>query len=301
MHSISPYSIRISKKNSRGDKKYLELHKAGLLPKLFDFISCNCSVLKDDNLKQTYLFSDVTYDDKNNKLYGWFMVGHHGMVTEIVNSDTGMVDYNKQNYHAELIKHYFQISLHTDGCDEGICAFHSSRGNGIKTLFNKLFEEYIDLNGLDWTVTLRALAYEKAFKEWSNANVKEVVVTKFKGLPDVTDNTNEENGIYGHFELPNVKLKPKSKIPFSDLFIKGSDGLKAVEMLKPLGEQVKVVAKIRGKRRTFKIGADPENSVCQIELDKSVDIIDGTPNLESIHNWTNDIIKEFHHSLYPSS
>ena len=142
------------------------------------------------------------------------------------------------------------------------------------------------------------MAYEKAFQEWSNANVKEVVVTAFSGLTDTSDNLNS-SGLFGHFEKPDVRLKPKSKIPFGNLFIKGSDGLKVVEMLKPLGEQVKVVAEMGNKKRTFKIGAEPENSICQIELDSSVDVIDGTPAFQSIHSWTNGILDEFMNALYP--
>ena len=114
MHSISPYTIRVSNKNSRGKDKYIDLHEINLLDRLFSFVSSNNGVMKDEDTKQTYVFSDINHEPQNNKIYGWFMVGSHGMASAIVNSNTGATDYNKTVHHADLIKHYFQFYLRKD-------------------------------------------------------------------------------------------------------------------------------------------------------------------------------------------
>lgn len=300
MHSISPYSVRCFNQNLLGKDKYCILNKVGskdALELLHDFVKSNStSLLNHQKTKQAYIFSDIKFDGKERKLSGWFNVGSHGMAGEILNIKTGKKDFAKTIDNADMVRHYFQFHFPLN-VNEGFCVFHSYRGHGVKTLFSELFSPYF-LSQTSLNIQFNPLAYEKAFQAWTDANVKELHVTKFSGLSDVADTAKK----LGHYEAKLI-IKPEKKGKywgkFSDFTKKGSESHAMVEYLRGLGSQTKTVVELNGKRRIFVVGPNEENSVCQIELDKTVKMENGVPNFDSIHQWVNDILAEYSKNLYP--
>lgn len=301
MHQISTYSVRCYNPNGSGELKdrYFKLDAIGqsdLFEVLRNFISGLQDSYTDLPLeRQVYRFSSVNFDDKSRVIHGWMDVGKYGIRSEIIDKNTGAVDFHKAQENAEILKHYFCIFLPT-GFNEGIALMHSYEGRGIKTLFHSVFQEYFRSTTAH-TLQMNPLAYEAAFAEWQEANTKELRVTKFTGLADIADSLPN----MGHSEKELILKAPKkgSLGKLKRYFEPQSDEYNLVEVLSPLGSQVKSVVELEGRRRTFLVGHHASNTVCDIELDESVELDGGVPKLNSIHKWSMALLSEYSVHMYP--
>jgi len=308
MHSISPYLIRSYNSNASTNDKYFSLNRVGqkdVLLLLNDFISENSKApddepseefLNNDNLnKQVYYFSDVSFDAQKRTIHGWFNVGQYGTASDILRIETGDLAYRKTTKDADMTRHFFKFNLPVD-VSRGICIFHTNRGHGIKTLFSDLFSIYFRQKTSS-NIQFKPMSYEKALQKWADANVKEIRVKGFKGISDVADKL---NGM-GNNDI-NIVIKSNRGAAFG-LFKQyteqDTEQQKLVEMLEPLGVKTQTVLEINGKRRVFNIGHDEDNSICQIDVDDEVTLIDGIPILSSMNTWVDDILKEYIDQLYP--
>ena len=143
MHSIAPYLFRVFNKDLNGprEKRYSTLDKLGsydLYKLLKSFIEANQSeyILIEES-KQVYMFSDMNFDDQKRNITGIFNVGVYGVKTEIININTGSVDFEKAQNNAEIIRHYVQFFI-PKGVNEAMAFMHTFRGVGVKTLFYDL-------------------------------------------------------------------------------------------------------------------------------------------------------------------
>ncbi|MCG8612278.1 MAG: hypothetical protein MI864_17285, partial [Pseudomonadales bacterium] len=140
MHSMSPYVIRCFNpaiESNKREDKYCVLNKIGQND-LFNILKAFVSSKSEnyqivEHSQQVYKFSDVVYDEKNRHIWGWFQVGTYGIKTDIINIESGDVDFEKAQNNAEILKHYFHIYIPV-GFNESICMMHSYRGHGVKTL-----------------------------------------------------------------------------------------------------------------------------------------------------------------------
>jgi len=305
MHSISPYLIRSYNKNLTTKKKYCVLNKIGqkdLLIMLRDFITPRTKteggesfINKFETTKQVYFFSDINFDATKRTIHGWFNVGHYGISSDILNIETGDLDYLKTTKNADMIKHYFKFNIPLD-VDEGVCIFHNYNGRGVKSLFEKIFSPIFKAV-TTLNIQLNPLPYEKAIQKWADANVKSLSVKRFEGAQDLVDYIEANK----HIES-EITLKPKRGKNFglfSDFKNPDSEQHELIEILKPLGSQITTVLKLGDQSRTFTIGQDDSNPICQIDVDEVVISDQGIPDLTLMNNWVNVIINEYLEQLHP--
>lgn len=302
MHSISPYLLRCFNPDLPGKdhEKYAPLDRVGrydLFTLLESFISNkqqNFIIVEES--KQVYRFHKITIDAAKREIFGWFQVGTYGTKNDIININTGDVDFEKAQNNAEIINHYMHFFIPRT-FNEGIAILHSFRGNGVKTLFHGIFKPYFN-HYTKLNLQMNPLSYDKAIQNWQNADAKEIKVTKFIGLADKAD---QLSGL-GHKEQELIIRPPKKQRlgKLKDFFNKDSEQAKAIEVLTPLGSQIKTVVEMNGKRRTFRIGLPEYSALCEIEIDEDeVSLVDGNPEINSFHSWCVVIIKEYSTSMYP--
>jgi hypothetical protein len=303
MHSISPYTIRCFNPALTAvpiAQRYSVLDSVGtfdVFSMLKEYIESHSEEfhLLEDN-KQVFRFTGMNIDVNKRVIYGWLQAGSYGIKTEIINVDTGNVDFEKAQNNAEIIRHYVHFYFPL-GFNEAIALLHGYRGNGIKTLF---FEQFNDLfhKRTKLTLQMNPLGYDKAFKQWEDAIAKEIVLIKFNGL----DNLEDQILKLGHDEV-EVSLKPPKKGTFGklkDFFNPRSDVAIAVELLSHQCSTIKTTVEINNKRRKFNIEPQATNIVCQIELDDSVKVVDGNPDPTSMNIWCSTILDEFCQTMYPN-
>lgn len=301
MHSVSPYLIRCFNPAMEGriEQRYSNLDKIGQND-LFDLV---CKFINNhsqqyhiiEETKQVYNFSEININAKYREIYCWFNVGFYGTKTDIIDVTTGNVDYQKTQKNAEIIKHFIKFYIPKD-VNEAMAFFHSYRGDGVKTFFNTLFSEYFH-EQTKLNIKIKPLSYQKAIRAWMDAQIKEIKVVKFSGLKDIADQVK----FLGHNEQ-TLLIKPPRKGTFGkfkDYITKDTNEYRMVEVLSEFGSQIKTVVEFEGKKRTFTVGANASEPISEIELDDSVKLIDGFPELKSIALWVKEIIKDFNKHIYP--
>lgn len=303
MHFISPYTVRCYDPASKAPKledRYSALGKVGQFDAYFvlkDFIQPLIGSYKIvAGRKQIFRFHDVVFDDASRQFYGWFQAGSYGLKSDIVNIKTGNVDYYKVQENAEMINHYVHFFLPKD-FNEGVAILHGYKNIGIKTLLHSLVAaQFKKVTGR--VLQMHPLAYEKAMVEWQDAQAKEIRLVKYKGMAHLEDQIaalgNQEQ------ELVIRATRKKSLGRLQDYFKAGSEQLAAVEVLTPLCSEVKTVVEMGGRRRTFRVGANPRNHVCEVELDEAeVPVIAGNPEPISMLKWCRKLLQDFVDSVYP--
>lgn len=299
MFSVSPYLFRSYNKDIMGPKgaHYSQLSNiAGwdLYELLKVFIDNNENYTVKDDSKQVYRFENLDFDDENRIVSVWFCVGFYGIQTDIIDIKTGSVDFEKAEENAEIIK-YFMCFFVPQGYDEAIALTSNYRSNGVKTLFYSLFSDYVSCKTTQ-KLQMNPLSYDKALKSWLDARTTEIRCTKFSGCKDITDQIT----LLGHEEQELV-FKPKKNKSLGKLrdFFSNGDKLQVIEVLSKTSGVIKCVVEMDGKQRTFKLGNNASNILCEIELDENVDIINGVPEFKSMQKWCKEIINEYAKRMYP--
>lgn len=145
---------------------------------------------------------------------------------------------------------------------------------------------------------MNPLAYKKAFVAWEEAYTKEIRLTRFEGMNDITDQIKR----LGHKEQQLV-IKPPSRASLGklkDYLDPNSEEYEVVEYLSPMCAHVKVVVELDGKKRTFTIGRPADEQVCEIVIDEEdVDFVAGNPVSQSLHKWCTKVLQDLADSLYP--
>lgn len=303
MHAIAPYSIRFFDPNSAAKKiedRYSKLDKVGaydafkVLVDYFNRVDDKFVIAEDT--KQVFRFKGMTIYAAQRQVAGWFEVGSYGVKNDIIDIKTGKVDYEKTQENAEIIRHYVRFFVPA-GFNEGIALLHSFKGAGIKTLLHDLlraeFQKITKLN-----LQMNPLAYKKAFVTWENAKAKEIRLTKFEGMNDLTDQIKK----LGHKEQQLI-IKPPSRSSlgqFKDYLDPNSEKYQVVEYLSPMCAHVKIVVELGDKRRTFTIGRPADEQVCEIAIDEEdVDFVAGNPVAKSLHEWCTIVLQDLADALYP--
>lgn len=299
MYSISPYLFRSYNRNIMGPSgnHYSPLNDiAGydLFKLLITFFDNNKDYKDKPDSKQVYRFEHLCFDNKDRIISVWFSVGIYGIKTDIIDIKTGEVDFEKAQENAEIIKYYMYFFI-PKNVDEAIVLTSNYRSSGVKTLFYSLFSKYFT-SITKQSLQMNPLSYDKAFNSWLDARTTEIRCTKFNGCKDITDQLT----LLGHEEQELV-IKPKKNKSLGRLrdFIGKGDKLKAIEVLIETSGVIKSVVELDGKKRTFRIGEQAANVLCEIELDDSVEIVGGVPVFESIQNWCKEISKEYAQRMYP--
>ncbi|CNI45954.1 hypothetical protein [Yersinia pekkanenii] len=300
MHALAPYLFRCYNRHAPQEQRYSSLsdiNNHDLLDILSSFINLNSQQYQLIELtKQVYKFSNVTYSADRREIYCWLEAGYYGTKTDIINIETGNIDFEKTQKNSEIIKYYIHFYIPRD-VNEGMAFLHTYRSDGIKTLFMKLFSEYFN-NITRLTIQMQPLAYDKAINNWLDAVAKEVIVTKFVGVKDVAEQARK----LGHNEQELIIKPPRNGTlgKLRDYFERGSEHAQVVEVLKEYGESVKTIVELSdGRKRTFHIGTNVKGAVCEIIFDECVNIIEGMPEMDSLYKWVDDIIAEYLVRLYP--
>lgn len=302
MHSLSPYSIRCfdpAKADERPDDRFAILSKVGkhdIFTVLDDFLKEQDEKFKIiESTQQVYRFNNLRSEAKNRCLYGWLEAGTYGTKNDIIDISSGKVDFEKAQKHAEIVKHFFYISIPQD-VNEGIALLHSFKNNGVKTIIHDLFRSRVK-HVVNLNLQMNPLAYQKAYQNWRNAEAKEIRLIKYDSVSDIADKV---KGL-GHFENELI-MKPPRRSTFGklkELLTPGSEQFKAIELLAPHCRQVKTIVELNGKKRTFVIGTPAAEQVCQIEIpDDEVINVGGNPEFESLAQWARSIHRELSDSIY---
>lgn len=294
MHALAPYSVRCFAKEIEGkrDDKYYKLDMLpggnDLLNLFHSYISVKTSFVLHEDTKQVFRFSDVDLDNKNRIITGWMHCGTYGNKRDIIDVKTGLVDYVKTKDNAEIVKYFFSFWI-PKSKTEGIMMFHTIKSDGQKTFFMSVFDEYFKRYVANKNLLVRPLSHEKSIQHWLNGEAREIKVDKYTGNEDITDSLFSNDVATSSLIMTARKNKVLGSLKD---FWKGGDKEAVVKMLSEFGHQVSVSVTLDGKTKTFSVGPNSKQSICQIELDSTVVVDDEGPVLSSFKPWAIDNIAD---------
>ncbi len=151
MHSLAPYTIRTY------DQQYFRLHNTyppldkilGRLDLYEIFKDCfteqgiDFHIVEDE--KKIYRIVSLQVDDKTRIIKGFLQQGSYGLKSDIINIDTGNIDYAKTEKNAELINYYFYLKLPLT-YNEGFAFFQSYKSVSAKTIIFNILNSVHDKN-----------------------------------------------------------------------------------------------------------------------------------------------------------
>lgn len=251
-----------------------------------------------EDSKQIYAFDSFKFDDVKREFRGIVKAGSYGSRTDIVNIETGNVDFKRLEKNAEVLRHYVRFFI-PEKLNEGVALLHNQRNIGIKTLLHELLK--VELARVSSRVLqMNPLSYEKAFNEWKKATAKEIKLVRFSGMAAIEDQIQK----LGHNEAEHTYIikAPRKKTlgAFADFLTPGTEQMATVELLTPLCSQVKTVVEMNGRKRTFRLGTNPSNQVCEIDVDEDqVTIRAGNPHMKELDGWCRILLNEFLSTIYP--
>lgn len=76
-------------------------------------------------------------------IYGIVKTGEYGVVSEIIDIETGRTEYNKGTNHADVLPFYYFIAVPANRTNRGIVILQSIGRYGIKTIFEKRLQEHV--------------------------------------------------------------------------------------------------------------------------------------------------------------
>lgn len=300
MHALAPYSLRCYDKNisRRNEDRYHRLDRMGqydVFELVLGFLNAHKRYNIVEDTKQVYRFSKINADGNNRIITCWMHSGYYGMKSDIVNIENDAVEFEKTEKHVDVTKYFISFWL-PKNVTEGVALMHTVRSDGVKTLFQKEFQPYFSRYVPDRTLQVNVLAYDKALQKWANADTKELTVERFAGYEDIADKL---AGIKAHDLEFKIKAKRKNSMGrFFDFFSDKGEHYQLVQSIGELGTSVKAVVLMDGKTRTFRIGPNSRQSLCEIEMPDTVEIEAGVPTYDSIKEWSTDILREYCQYMY---
>lgn len=301
MNTLSPYLLRCFDINMAGafHSRHPVLDKVGkndtflLLKNFIDVHSKDFLDVPDE--KQVFRFNSFSFDLGRRVAAGWLEAGHYGVRSDIINVQTGGVDFQRAMTNAEITRHFIFIFMPL-GFNEATALLHSCRGNGVKSLFFSQFGAHFQ-RSTNLNLQMNPMAYEKAFSHWVDGQAKELRLVRFKGLADMADQLKQ----LGHEEQElRIKAPRKGSLGrLKDYLTAHTEQAKAVEILSPLCTQIRTVVEVEGRKRTFHLGPNANQSICQIEAPDDIELVDGNPTLATMEKWSLEVAREFVNTMYP--
>lgn len=300
-HALSSYTIRCHNSDSRRgtEDSYHHLDKIGSydlfeLFKAFAQARNNYKIVDGGKLKQVYKFAELKFNPKNRVITGWIEYGHYGIKSSIINITNNETEFQKKPDNADMLKYFFLFWV--PKAKEGIALFHTIKSEGAKSVFQGEFSKYLN-RYISRNIQYLPLAYDKAVQEWSNAEIKEIRAVRLKSSSDMADIPLSFANSHADYV---IRPQKNSKLPrFSSILDKQSKEAKLIYELESKCEDVKVSLQINGKTRTFRVGNKSKTTLCEVVFPDTVKIIDGNPDLQSVYDWSIQILDEYKMKLYP--
>ncbi|MGY4043342.1 hypothetical protein [Aeromonas hydrophila] len=299
-HAVSAYAVRVFNKevSRRADDRYHLLNKIGAYD-LLELIHVFCTGRKDyttiADSKQAYRIIIKNHDPAKRMISGWIEYGHFGMQSNIVDIVNKKVDYTKKPTNADMGLYYFLLWIPQNAA-HGIAIFHTIRGDGVKTLFQKEFCDYIKTY-VDRTLQMNNLTFDRVLQSWANADTKEIVALRLKDYSDIADVPVALGNVHA-----SLSIKPQRKGKLSKLgayLKKGSTEAILVEQLDDVCDDIKILVEMNGRKKTFRIGKKKRKGNSEIEIpDDEVNFRAGVPEFSSLNKWSLGLLNDFKDELY---
>lgn len=296
MASISIVAYAISIQNKSNNQNYLlnNLDGEEFLEIFNDFIDQNnLRYENNEKLEKIFKFDDceiISFPDERNVLFkyltGTIKTGAYGQESEIVNSITGNVGYNKSETDAEVMPFNFIMAIPTGENNKGILILQKNGVFGIKTLLEEVLSDYLKGINIEYKLSLgnvAPIAYLERLLD--DGILQKIRFLRFDIPNDVGNQIGLNNGVQESYE-EYVINKPTGFIRNNGNRIKecirGQRLLTNIVQLRNFDyDNIKLEFKLGKKQKTINL-SDVTSISFNEDITDQVTLIGGHPTFESI-------------------
>ncbi|HHL71360.1 MAG TPA: hypothetical protein ENJ29_02515 [Bacteroidetes bacterium] len=213
---LAPYTVRIKLKKETDE---LKLQDAVNGKPLFQFLNEMFIRLKSDlhsenRINRTFKIEELYLDKEQKMLYGIVKTGEFGNRSELINTRSGIKEFEKERYHADVIPFYFFFYL-PDDKNQGFAIFEKYGHSSPKTAFEDIIRSELKKVTESVTFSLNPLVPEKLIKRYLDKGKVTKVILRKKEIPadkfdSYTDANKGAKKIEGHVDMVFVAKRGTS-------------------------------------------------------------------------------------------
>jgi hypothetical protein len=292
--SIVAYAISIQNKNDEQSYSLNNIDGNCFLDIFNDFVVQNQARYENnERLERVFKFQECIFDeiqDGDNVLFnyitGQIKTGAYGQESEIINSETGGLTYNKTETDAEVMPFNFIIAIPEGEVNRGILILQKNGVYGIKALFEEVINQHLRNINNDYKCILgnvAPIAYLERLLE--EGILQKVRFFRYEIPNDVGNQIGLNNGVENSYE-EYVINKPTGFIrTYRNRIqecIRGQRVLTNIVELRNFDyDNIKLEFKLGKKYKTINL-SDVTSISFNEDISDFVDLIGGHPTTESI-------------------
>lgn len=240
---------------------------------------------------KTEKIEDGIYERDGIELFKYFLgrvkTGAYGYSSEIINSNTGELNYNKDIFDAEVMPFYYIVCIPTGEVENGILILQNHGIYGVKTIFQKYLDGFIKSVNNDYNLIIGNIAP----RAYVNRFLDEGILQRIRFLRyDIPQDRGEQlcinNGVdTGGYE-EYIIHKPMGFLDRKrrdlDQFLRGQRSVNSIVEIRDFEyDNIKLDFKLGRRNKTINLN-NIDNIIINEDITDLVDLLGGHPTEETI-------------------
>ena len=299
--SLATYTIRIKDKIRNS---YVPVNN---IQNIADFIDVMKDYLSDRHAnlihqqEQRKLLRIRNFTSRNRVFCGIIETGEYGYEAELYDINTSITTHRRRTSEAEMLPFYFLMFL-PQNADEGILILQRFKQYGIKTIFERDINEYVNSRFNSLELQIYPLVPSQLIEQYlNNGRILKLRFIRFSFPPDIADAYDSQSHIEdeGYTEYV-ISARRKGHIPIVGRILEIINGQRQLNELIEIREfeydNVKIEIDINGNRRTIDL-SDISKLRAYIDVSDVRLGDDGHPLFESINQVAQKLLQDLQTQL----
>ncbi|MEY8416684.1 hypothetical protein SAMN02745784_02936 [Tissierella praeacuta DSM 18095] len=235
-------------------------------------------------------YNSGVYNENHTELYDYIIgqvkTGAYGYSAEIVNTNTGIIKYNKETDDAEVMPFFFTLCIPRGKADVGLLILQTHGIYGIKTIFTEFLSEFLKGIQSDYnliTGNVAPIAYINRYLK--EAELQKIRFIRYNIPHDPANQIAMNNGVNAEYD-EYILHKPvgflKRRGQEIQQCIRGQRAVNHVIEIQNFDyDNIKLDFKLGKKSKTINL-SNIDNLVINEDITDLINLIDGHPTKESI-------------------
>lgn len=291
---ITAYAIGIQ--NRVENQSYLlnSLNNAGFIQMYNDFIDENSNKYENNQkFEKVFKFEDCKIQEHSNNnmpvfnyIVGKIKTGSYGYESEIINTITGNIEYNKNMEDAEVMPFFFILAVPVGDVERGVIILQSHGIFGIKTIFQDALSSYLKSINPDYELILGNIAPTAYIERYLTEGILQKIRFFRYNIPhDISNQIGINNGVKESYEEYTIN-KPigfiRNKGDRIRECIRGQREISNIVRIDDFEyDNIKLEFQLGKRRKTINL-ANIDNLNLSEDITNEVDLVGGHPTFDSM-------------------
>ncbi|EQB3099723.1 hypothetical protein [Clostridium botulinum] len=291
---VSVYALSMMNKQTNEEINLNDVKGENLIDIFINFMDDNNELYTNkksmEKIFKTEDYEDNTYEKDNLELFrysiGRLKTGAYGYSAEIVDANTGDINYNRGIADAEVMPFFFYLCVSTSETNRGILLLETKGIYGVKTIFYKCFQEYLNTNYKDIKLSIRTITpITYVDKYLRHGILQKIRFIRYNVPHDTLRQLGMNNGteqVYDEYIIHKpLGFLDERRLTIRECILGQSSINNVIEIDGFEYENIKLEFKFGGKNKTINL-SNIENISVNEDITNKVTLENGHPTKQSI-------------------